>query len=145
MLLRQEQKRQRRSAFTLMEMLIVVAIIVALAGVAVFALMPMLTSGQKDAAYAQIKSLTGACEAYAAKHGGQFPDTLDQLAVKDDQGNGPWVKPDAIYDPWSTPNSQRKFQYAKEGPKNNGLTPDIWTVNPKDSNDMIGNWPKNQR
>ncbi len=142
MMLRRPTNRQRRTAFTLMEMLVVVAIIVALASVGVFALMPMLTSGQKDAASAQIKGLTGACEAYAAKNG-EFPPDLDTLTRKDANGNGPYAKPDAIYDPWSTAANQRKYQYAKEGPKNNGTTPDIWTVNPKDSNDIIGNWPKN--
>src|SRR5262245_23295088 len=120
MLLRRESKCQRRAGFTLIEMLVVVAIIVALASVGVFALMPMLTGGQKDAAKTQIKGLTGACQAYAAKHG-SFPETLDVLTVKDEQGYGPYVEPDAIFDPWSTPANQRKYNYAKEGPKNNGV------------------------
>lgn len=143
MLLRERLTNRRRAGFTLMEMLIVVAIIVALAGVGVFALMPMLTGGQKDTALAQIKGLTGACEAYAAKHGGNFPDSLEQLTVKDELGYGPYLKnTDALFDPWSTPSVPRKYQYDKNGTKNNGVTPDIWTVNPKDSNDIIGNWPR---
>ncbi|MBI3821052.1 MAG: type II secretion system protein GspG [Planctomycetes bacterium] len=143
MLLRQRLQRRQRSAFTLMEMLIVVAIIVALAGVGVFALMPMLTGGQKDAAYAQIKGLQAACQAYAAKNGGNFPAKLEDLLQKDGNGNGPYLQnSDAIYDPWSTKNNPRPYTYDPTGQKNNGTVPDISTINPKDQTDIISNWPK---
>jgi type II secretory pathway pseudopilin PulG len=125
-----------------MEMLIVVAIIVALAGIGGWFLMGALAGGQKDAAFAQTKVLTSACQQYAIKHGNQFPESLEKLLEKDEQGFGPYLESeDAIYDPWSTPTNRRKYQYNKEGPKNKGLKPDIWTTDPKD-NTEIGNWPK---
>ena len=139
MLHRQESKRQGRAAFTLMEMLIVVAIIVALAGIGGYYLMGALAGGQKDAAYLQTKVLTQACTGYAAKHGGEFPNSLDDLLVKDETG-GPFLKsPDALLDPWG-----RKYQYDRTGQMNNQMDPDIWTVDPKDQNKRIGNWPKSK-
>lgn len=144
MLIRQKQNRQSRTAFTLMEMLVVVAIIVALAGIGGFFLMGALGESKESIAQTQVKGpLTQACQAYAIKHGGQFPDQLQDLLRKDDQGYGPYLdNPDALNDPWSTPTQQRQYQYDKAGPNNMGLKPDIWTTEPK-TNKKIGNWPTN--
>jgi general secretion pathway protein G len=141
MLLRQESKRQRRAGFTLMEMLVVVAIIVALAGIGGFFLMGALSEGQKGTAAAQVKVLTQACMFYATKHNGAYPEQLADLLKQDDVG-GPYLDdPDALMDPWSKPSAPRPYQYDKNGTNNNRLKPDIWTVDPKD-NVKIGNWPK---
>lgn len=123
-----------------MEMLIVVAIIVALAGIGGYYLMGALSGGQKDAAFLQTKVLTGACTGFAAKHSGEFPDSLDQLLLKDTAG-GPYLKSsDNLIDPWG-----QKYQYDKSGPMNNGMDPDIWTIDPKDAQrSKIGNWPKSR-
>jgi general secretion pathway protein G len=137
MLLRHESKcqRQRRSAFTLMEMLVVVAIIVALAGIGGFFLLGQLGGAQEDLAQAQVSgALTSACQAYKIKHN-DYPDNLQVLLQKDALG-GPWLESqDALMDPWSHP-----YQYDKTGQKNQGMKPDIWTVSPNQK--TIGNWPK---
>jgi general secretion pathway protein G len=140
MLLRQEPKRRQRAAFTLMEMLIVVAIIVALAGIGGYYLIGALSGAQKDAAYLQTKALTAACTGYAAKHAGDFPESLDQLLQKDAAG-GPFLEsPDALLDPWG-----QRYQYDKSGPMNNAMKPDIWTIDQKDpAKAKIGNWPKSR-
>ncbi len=138
MLLRQDSKRQRRAAFTLMEMLVVVAIIVALAGIGGFFLMGALGGAQKDIAQTQVKgALTQACQAYFTRHNGTFPETLAELLKKDEFG-GPYLEsPDALIDPW-----KQQYQYDKSGQMNNGTKPDIWTVDPKEPGVKIGNWSK---
>jgi general secretion pathway protein G len=140
MLLRQKSKSRRRVAFTLMEMLVVVAIIVALAGIGGFFLFGALRSSQQDVAFLQARgTLSNACGAYAARHNGEFPESLDQLLAKDAAG-GPYLESeDALVDPW-----RQKYQYDKSGQMNNGMKPDIWTVDPKEPNKKIGNWPKSK-
>jgi general secretion pathway protein G len=135
MLQRQQNNRQRRTAFTLMEMLVVVAIIVALAGIGGFFFLGALEDAKVDTARTTIKgTLTPACEAYAIKHNG-FPDSLQQLLVKDEMG-GPYLKSaDFLMDPWGHP-----YTYDKSGTKNNNMYPDISFTTPK--GDTVGNWPK---
>jgi general secretion pathway protein G len=135
MQLRQSSSRTRRAAFTLMEMLVVVAIIVALAGVGGFFLMRALSDSQKDIAKTQVRVLTDACRAYAIKHANNFPESLDLLLAADQRG-GPWLEDrDALKDPWEKP-----YQYNKAGPRNQGKRPDIWTIDPTTQQE-IGNWP----
>ncbi|HZZ82525.1 MAG TPA: type II secretion system protein GspG [Gemmataceae bacterium] len=137
MLLRKDSMRQRRSAFTLMEMLVVVAIIVALAGIGGFFLLGALQGGQEDVARTQASgTLTTACTAYRLKHQ-QWPQSLQELTQKDALG-GPYLEnQDALIDPWGRP-----YQYDPSGPMNNGMKPDIWTTPPNDQNKKIGNWSK---
>jgi general secretion pathway protein G len=139
MLVRQTSRRSRRAGFTLMEMLVVVAIIVALAGIGGFFLLGALGDAKRDLAQTQAKgALTSACTTYSLRHNGDFPDSLDQLLVKDAAG-GPYLESaDALADPWG-----QRWQYDKTGPMNNGTKPDIWTSDPKDpQRAKIGNWPK---
>ena len=57
------------------------------------------------------------------------------MLVKDARG-GPYLdNPDALIDPWGN-----TYQYDPVGPRNNGVRPDTWTVNPRDGT-LIGNWP----
>jgi general secretion pathway protein G len=137
MLQRKKRSSQKRSAFTLMEMLIVVAIIVMLAGIGGVFLYPQLVGARKDTAAAQVKGLTKACMAYAQRHQDQFPDSLRQLTQKDEHGFGPYIESvDDITDPWG-----KEYLYNKSGPNNQGLKPDISTQ-PPDGGPVIGNWPK---
>lgn len=140
MLLREvsQRRRQQRSAFTLMEMLVVVAIIVALAGIGGFFLLGQLGDAQADLAQAQVSgALTSACQAYKIKHN-EYPQTLQVLLQKDALG-GPYLESqDALTDPWGRP-----YQYEPSGTKNNGMKPDIWTVVPNSNpQKTVGNWPK---
>ncbi len=140
MLLRQVRSRQRRPAFTLMEMLIVVAIIVALAGIGGFYLFGALGDSQEGIAEAQCRgALTQACRSYYLKHNNQYPQSLEQLLQKDALG-GPYLEShDNITDPWG-----QKYQYDASGPSNNGMKPDIWTVVPNSNpQKKVGNFPKN--
>jgi general secretion pathway protein G len=121
-----------RRAFTLMEMLVVVAIIVMLAGLGGFFYMQQLDKSKQQMARAQVKTtLTQACEVYKVDHG-SFPANLMALLGQDEQG-GPYLKTmDALKDPWGKP-----YQYNAQGPNNAGRQPDIWADGPLG---QIGNW-----
>ncbi|MSQ94609.1 MAG: prepilin-type N-terminal cleavage/methylation domain-containing protein [Gemmataceae bacterium] len=134
MLRRQESKRQRRAAFTLMEMLIVVAIIVMLAGIGVVSYLSLFAGSQKDVAKTQVKSLGVVCDTYKLKNGAN-PESLAVLLQKDPMGVIYVEDPDKLLDPWKKP-----YQYDASGQKNQGLHADIWTVSPDGIE--IGNWPK---
>jgi general secretion pathway protein G len=131
----QKQVRSRRAGFTLMEMLIVVAIIVALAGIGGFFIMGQLSGAQKDTAQIQVKALTQVCDAYKIKHN-KNPDTLQILLQKDEFGVIWMDDPSKLIDPW-----QRPYQYDPSGPQNQGLHADIY-CDPPDGTQRIGNWPK---
>jgi general secretion pathway protein G len=131
MLLRRELNPKHRAAFTLMEMLIVVAIIVALASIAGFALFTSYQGAQKDIARTKAKGILDACTAYAIKHG-SFPDSLEQLLQKDDLG-GPYLKShDALKDPWG-----QQFQYRKTGSHTTTGEPEIYASH---EGEEFGSW-----
>jgi general secretion pathway protein G len=140
MLIRNASQRRRRAAFTLMEMLVVVAIIVALAGIGGFFLMGALKGSQKDIAATQVKGpLTNAVQTYALKNNMKYPQTLDELLDPDPDKGGPFlVNKDALIDPWGN-----RYQYDSQGQKNGGRQPDIWAVAP--GGELIGNWEKTAR
>src|SRR5262249_13369684 len=99
MILRQRQQRMVRPGFTLMEMMVVVAIIVALAGIGIFILAPQADEGTKTKIKADIKSLTAAVVTYKTQHQGAWPPSLDVLTVRDETGYGPYVKAEDLIVP----------------------------------------------
>jgi general secretion pathway protein G len=137
MIQRNLQTRRRRSAFTLMEMLIVVAIIVALAGIGGFFIMGQLEGAKKDTAQIQVKAIATVCDAYRVKHN-KYPDTLPVLLQKDEYGMIWMDDPNKLIDPWGRP-----YQYDASGQQNQGLHADVWT-DPPDASGRIGNWPRMQ-
>jgi len=137
MILRQQRKQNRRAAFTLMEMLVVVAIIVALAGIGGYFLLGQLSQSQRDVARAQVRGpLTNAVKTYYIRHN-TWPQSLDQLLQADAKGPPILEDRDALVDPW-----QSHYQYDQSGPMNGGRRPDIYAVDPKDGT-KIGNWSDN--
>ena len=132
-LVRREQTRDR-SGFTLMEMLVVVAIIVALAGVGGYYFMQAADKAKVDIARTKAKTtLTDACKTYWLDHNNQWPQSLDELVVGND-GKAYLDDAEAIIDPWG-----QKYTYDPSGGHNNGRKPDIYTTNPG-TGEQIGNW-----
>jgi general secretion pathway protein G len=119
-----------------MEMLVVVAIIVALAGLGGYYIMGQFKESQKNTALIQVKTaLTQAVQTYALKHQGQYPGSLGELLAPDpSNGNQPYLKDrDALVDPWGN-----EYRYDPAGSNNGGYQPDIFTVAPDGA--TLGNW-----
>jgi len=100
MIIRTTQRAVRRAAFTLMEMLVVVAILVVLAGAAIPIYMSYLDGARLDRAKLDIANLEKTLDNFAIKHG-QFPQSWDQLLNPDPtSGMPPVLEVQATMDPW---------------------------------------------
>ncbi len=131
----------RRAAFTLMEMLVVVAIIVVLAGIGGAYLMAHLEGAKVSAAKIQAKMIASQIKNYAMEHNGVFPQSLEVMMTRDGEGKGPYFETkDAILDPWG-----RQYSYDPSGAINaqnsaNVQIPDVYTMNPNPPPPVLGNW-----
>jgi len=132
MIVRHSAKAAARRGFTLLEVLVVVAIIVVLAGVGVFALMPQLDVAKERIAKAKLQALTQATEMYKLNND-DYPASLEQLAQPQPSGHPAIIQADQLLDPWNQP-----YGYNPAGPNNGGLKPDLWCNRP---DKQIGNWP----
>lgn len=115
-----------RAAFTLMEMLVVVAIIVALAGLGGYYFLGQLNESKKKTALIQVKTtLSQAVDTFHIQHS-RFPQSLQELMVRDG-GAAIINNSDALIDPWGNP-----YQYNPnaQNPETGDLQPEIWTTSP---------------
>ena len=105
--------RARRAGFTLVEILVVIAIISLLAGVVLLNIAPQIGMGSQAAAKAQIQVLSSAATTYRMAHG-RYPTQqqgLEALVQKPSQEPIPENYPDGGYlsgrvvppDPWKRP------------------------------------------
>jgi general secretion pathway protein G len=139
MLLRKELNRRglrtaARSGFTLMELMVVVAIIVLLAGAAVPLFMNYLEGAKRSRAEVDVQSISKAVELYRVKFG-EFPASLAVLTQTQPDGSLPTFEPEKLLDPW-----KREYQYNPQGPHNSQFgRPDIWSGG-ANGNEQIGNW-----
>ncbi len=132
MTLRTKVARQaNRRAFTLMEMLIVVAIIVILAGVGTFYILPQFSKAKDDIAKTRAHNVANALKAYYLHHD-TYPSDLSALCQKTDEG-GPYIGQDGLLDPWG-----KQYQIDVSGQHHNGAEPDVFTTSPEGK--MLGNW-----
>ena len=103
-----EVARKAKEGFTLIEILVVVAIIGMLGAVAVPAYMSYLADARITTTRALIKSIDDACQTYNMKHGGKYPTQLSELQEGDDD-NPPILDGD-ITDPWGN-----EIKYERKG------------------------------
>jgi general secretion pathway protein G len=119
---------RNRAAFTLLEVLVVVAILVILAAVAGVYVFGYLEDAKVDTAKQTIGQLESACKSYITKNGGNPPQDLIELVAPTD-GRQPLVDggQNALIDPWGKP-----YQY---DPTNmdqyNNPDPVVMTTNPQ--------------
>jgi general secretion pathway protein G len=127
--------RSTRRGFTLLEILVVAAIIVVLAGVGGYYLLPQVDVAKEKVAKAQVLGdLTNAVQTYKLDTG-SYPASLEALTVARENGDPPLLKHDAIISPFGT-----MYDYNPAGPNNGGMQPDISCTTP--SGKVIGNWSK---
>jgi general secretion pathway protein G len=136
---------RRRGGFTLMEVLLVLAILVILASLVTFTFTNVLSDSDRKAARAQIGALETPLSAYFLDMK-EFPSTSQGLAAlraapsdarRVNKWNGPYLQKDLPADPWDSP-----YQYQYPG-KRNADSYDVWSLGPDGQDgteDDIGNW-----
>jgi general secretion pathway protein G len=128
-----------RGGFTLMEMLVVVAILVVLAGAAVPIYLNYLEQAKVDRAKSDVETLAKAVEAYKVQNE-DWPQSLATLTQPSPKTGKATLTPENLLDPW-----ERPYQYAPPGAgTHNGIynRPDVWSEGPTpgDPSGRIGNW-----
>lgn len=113
MRIRRNRKASRNSGFTLLELLLVMAILVVLASLSGFAIIGMQKNALMKAAFIEIQSLEDACTAYRLNVG-TFPQKLDDLytppnGLSRTQWGGPFIEKEIKADPW-----QRAYTYSRD-------------------------------
>ena len=129
------EERQARDGFTLIEMLIAVAIMTVLGLVIVPYFTGQLESTRKKTARATVRTLGGLVDQFEADHG-KYPDTLKDLVKKpaDEEVARNWVPylkgKEVSKDPWSkayhyrvTPEGQHPYELYSYGSKQGKNTP----------------------
>jgi general secretion pathway protein G len=101
----QAAARHARRAFTLLEVLVVVAIIVMLAGIGGYLIIQRYQDAQIQTARAKARDLATKVELYYVNNGNQYPANLEVLTQAQPGGLSPLCTPEAIMDPWG-----REFQ-----------------------------------
>lgn len=119
--------------FTLIEILIVLALIGIVAALSIDGLGDLFSGGQEDAAQNWVN---GAGKQYVDLYflkARTYPKSLNDLMSPPKAGENPVVKKaSALLDPWNN-----QYQYKYPGTKNTGDF-DLWTVTPDGK--TIGNW-----
>ncbi len=96
-----QRRAGRRSGFTLMEVMVVAAILVILAGVGSIALFSYLETAREKAAAITIHKIEEAASDYKVNHG-QFPENLQVLAQREGTKPAKLEETDLL-DPWGNP------------------------------------------
>ena len=103
---------ERQSGFTLIEILVVMAIIGMLAVMVAPNIFRQQAGAQRDAAMANISTLSAALDIHRLD-AGEYPDSLDGLQVNHSgraSWNGPYLRRDVPLDPWNN-----EFVYDADG------------------------------
>lgn len=92
--------RDRRGGFTLMEVLLVLAILVILASVSILGVTSYMTRANNQTASLKISALKTAIDAFFLGEG-RHPQSLDQLLEISGKTRSRYIEsPDALRDPW---------------------------------------------
>jgi general secretion pathway protein G len=122
-----------RAGFTLMEVLVVAAILVILAGTGTIVLFRYLEDAKVSAAELGVKNLETAVMGYKMSHQGTLPPNLDALLVAEG-GRPAYIERDGLVDPWGQP-----YVYEPQNLNPQSLKPHIYSKGPDGAN-QISNW-----
>ena len=132
MLTRTRLRKSDRLGFTLMEVLLVMAILVILGSIVVASFTDILATSKEDAAKTQLQMFELPLNNYQM-HVGQFPDTetgLESLRTPPTDGNlqqkwrGPYLQKSIPEDPWGN-----DYNYTRENdPQTNRMGYRIWSA-----------------
>ena len=129
---------QNRAGFTLIELMVVVIIIAALAGMVLPQLIPAADEAKRNIAKGDIANISTALRLYRL-HNDRYPGTEEGLAALTKPSNSTtwresYLEKPAV-DPWKKP-----YKYACPGSHNRGF--DIWSTGPKeeDASDDVNSW-----
>jgi general secretion pathway protein G len=122
-----------RSGFTLMEVLVVAAILVILAGTGTIILFRYLEDARVDAAKLGVKSLETGVQGYQMSHNQQLPPNLEALTVAEG-GRPAYIGTEGLIDPWGQP-----YIYEPQNLHPQTRKPHIYSKGP-DGNNVIDNW-----
>ena len=103
----------RKSGFTLLELLLVMAILVVLASLSTFAILNLREGALQKTAFLQIETLKEACRMYKTSVG-SFPSSINDLyllptGMSQAQWGGPYLEPPVAVDPW-----QQQYNYSAD-------------------------------
>ena len=140
---RTKNPRCVRDGFTLIEVLIVLAILALIIGLVTTNLMKAKARADNDVAKIQVKAVEDALEMYFLDHDGDYPQggisALMTSPGGDPKWKGPYFKGNkAPTDPWNNP-----IQYQNPGTHKQDGSPDVWSMGKdKQSNtaDDLTNW-----
>jgi general secretion pathway protein G len=138
-------RRWATKAFTMMELLVVLAILALLAGLAITNVGGIFGGAQQTAAQLFVKDSMKSPLFTYKMHMGDYPTTADGLqalvtapSARGDRWHGPYITDSKVpIDPWGEP-----YQYAYPGSKNK-KDYDLWSKGPdkqSGTEDDIGNW-----
>jgi general secretion pathway protein G len=135
-----KRQSRRNSGFTLLELLLVMAILVVLAGLGTVAVVNLQKGALTKTATIEIETMKRACKMYKL-NAGSYPSTLDDLytnptGMSRAQWGGPYLDEPVSNDPWQNPYSYTKDELndrvtiTSAGPdKQTGTEDDVPEVN----------------
>jgi general secretion pathway protein G len=126
-------RRKTRAAFTLMEVMLVLVILVIMGGLAVSVFQGQQSAALKRSAQVQVDTLSNDCLRYQADMF-SFPPSLAELRYAPAAANasnwaGPYTGKEVGADPWGNP-----YQYQYPGTRYQNEKPDIWSYGPDGQN-----------